>query len=81
MNILDEGYSHLTSIVNAVEEKIRQLNGSREQSRKFPRRDVTLDEDDFRDVHINMIAGSDLINKVCSLIAQAVYLLAALAPV
>ncbi|PSS29264.1 Sporulation-specific protein [Actinidia chinensis var. chinensis] len=63
MNILDEGYSHLTSIVNAVEEKIRQLNGSREQSRKFPRRDVTLDEDDFRDVHINMIAGSDLINK------------------
>ncbi|KAF5951843.1 hypothetical protein HYC85_009787 [Camellia sinensis] len=63
MNLLDEGYSDLKSIIEVVEEKIRQLNASREQSWKSPLRDVMLDENDCRDLHVNTIADPNLFNK------------------
>lgn len=63
MNLLDEGYSDLKSIIEVVEEKIRQLDASREQSWKSPPRDVMLDENDCRDLHVNTIADPNLFNK------------------
>ncbi|GMP38557.1 hypothetical protein CsSME_00009756 [Camellia sinensis var. sinensis] len=63
MNLLDEGYSDLKSIIEVVEEKIRQLDASREQSWKSPLRDVMLDENDCRDLHVNTIADPNLFNK------------------
>ncbi|THG14555.1 hypothetical protein TEA_002587 [Camellia sinensis var. sinensis] len=64
MNLLDEGYSDLKSIIEVVEEKIRQLDASREQSWKSPLRDVMLDENDCRDLHVNTIADPNLFNKL-----------------
>ncbi|CAL5329396.1 unnamed protein product [Camellia sinensis] len=63
MHLLDEGYSDLKSIIEVVEEKIRQLDASREQSWKSPLRDVMLDENDCRDLHVNTIADPNLFNK------------------
>ncbi|CAL5377499.1 unnamed protein product [Camellia sinensis] len=63
MNLLDEGYSDLKSIIEVVEEKMRQLDASREQSWKSPLRDVMLDENDCRDLHVNTIADPNLFNK------------------
>lgn len=63
MNLLDEGYSDLKSIIEVVEEKIRQLDASREQSWKSPPRDVMLDENDCRDLHVNTIADPNLFSK------------------
>lgn len=63
MNLLDEGYSNLKSIIEVVEEKIRELDASREQSWKSPPRDVMLDENDCRDLHVNTIADPNLFNK------------------
>ncbi|KAL7236434.1 hypothetical protein ACSBR1_019669 [Camellia fascicularis] len=63
MNLLDEGYSDLKSIIEVVEEKIRHLDASREQSWKSPPRDVMLDENDCRDLHVNTIADPNLFNK------------------
>ncbi|KAI8025145.1 hypothetical protein LOK49_LG02G03341 [Camellia lanceoleosa] len=63
MNLLDEGYSDLKSIIEVVEEKIRQLDASREQSWKSPPRDVMLDKNDCRDLHVNTIADPNLFNK------------------
>ncbi|KAF7127625.1 hypothetical protein RHSIM_Rhsim11G0152600 [Rhododendron simsii] len=63
MNILDEGYTQLKSTVHVLEEKISQLNTSRKQSWTSPQRDVVLDENDCRDVHINTVDGPGSINK------------------
>uniref|UniRef100_A0A5B6YQB4 Putative myosin-10 isoform X1 n=1 Tax=Davidia involucrata TaxID=16924 RepID=A0A5B6YQB4_DAVIN len=63
MNLLDEGSSHLKSIVDVIEEKLRQLDVNREQNLKSPQRDVKLDESECRDVHVNTDASSDSIKE------------------
>ncbi|CAK9141371.1 unnamed protein product [Ilex paraguariensis] len=61
MNLLDEGYLHLKSTINSVEEKIRQIDISGGQNLKSPPVDVKLPESECRDVHIN--TNADLITK------------------
>ncbi|XAR52933.1 hypothetical protein NMG60_11021269 [Bertholletia excelsa] len=60
MNLLDEGYSHLKSIIDMVEEKVSQIDVNREQDRNSPQRDVASDENDCRDVHVNTVDVSSL---------------------
>lgn len=72
MNLLDEGKSHMKSIVDVIEENIRQFEVSRVQSLRPPQGDEKLEEYEFRDVHMATDAGSDLLSKVCSLQAYAV---------
>lgn len=64
INLLDEGYSHLKSITDAVEEKIKQFEVNREQQLISPQTDTVLRESECRDVHINNDLASDLITKV-----------------
>ncbi|KAL2477381.1 myosin heavy chain-related [Forsythia ovata] len=62
-NLLDEGYSELKSIIDVVEEKIRQLEMSGEQNLKtsLPE-DVKLQESELRD-DTNTDSGPDSITK------------------
>jgi hypothetical protein len=75
MNLLDEGKSHMNSIVDAIDEKIRQFEVSRVQSLRPPQGDDKLEENECRDVHMATDAGFNLLSKVCSLQAYAVHLL------
>lgn len=63
MNLLDEGKSHMKSIVDVIEENIRQFEVSRVQSLRPPQGDEKLEEYEFRDVHMATDAGSDLLSK------------------
>lgn len=67
MNLLDEGKSHMNSIVDAIDEKIRQFEVSRVQSLRPPQGDDKLEENECRDVHMATDAGSNSLSKVCSL--------------
>lgn len=55
VNLLDEGKSHLKSIIDVVEEKIRQLDADREQNLEPPQRDLKLYENECRDVHVSIV--------------------------
>ncbi|XP_052188136.1 putative WEB family protein At1g65010, chloroplastic isoform X2 [Diospyros lotus] len=63
MGLLDEGYSHIKSIIHAVEEKMRQLDASKQSNWDSPHKDVTVEENGCRDVHLNNAAGPNLTNK------------------
>ncbi|KAE8008127.1 hypothetical protein FH972_004667 [Carpinus fangiana] len=63
MNLLDEGKSHMNSIVDAIEEKIRRFEVSRVQSLRPPQGDDKLEENECRDVHMATDAGSNLLLK------------------
>jgi len=65
MNLLDEGKSHMKSIVDVMEEKIRQFEESRVRSLRPPQGDEKLEEYECRDVHMAIDAGSHLLSKVC----------------
>uniref|UniRef100_A0A2C9VIZ4 Uncharacterized protein n=1 Tax=Manihot esculenta TaxID=3983 RepID=A0A2C9VIZ4_MANES len=52
MNLLNEGRLHIASIINKVEEKIGQIDVSKEQNLEVSHRAVDLDENECRDVHI-----------------------------
>ncbi|XP_062176354.1 uncharacterized protein LOC133881440 isoform X2 [Alnus glutinosa] len=63
MNLLDEGKSHMKSIVDVMEEKIRQFEESRVRSLRPPQGDEKLEEYECRDVHMAIDAGSHLLSK------------------
>lgn len=63
MNVLDEGKSYLKSIVDLIEEKIRQLEVSRVQSLGPPPAEEKLEEYECRDVHMTTDAESDWLCK------------------
>lgn len=63
INLLDEGKSHLRSIIDAVEEKIRQLGMSRAQNMDSPQRYLKLDENKCQDVHTSTDVDPSLVVK------------------
>ncbi|KAI3702320.1 hypothetical protein L6452_28054 [Arctium lappa] len=63
VNLLEEESSQFKSVVNAINEKMRQLCMNGELDHLLPQRDMTLQESDCRDVHISPDAGSDAITK------------------
>lgn len=65
MNLLGEERLHMKSIINMVEEKIRQFDVITEQTLGPSQRIINLDENECRDVHINTDADSALVSKVC----------------
>lgn len=65
VNLLDEGKSHLKSIIDVVEEKIRQLDAGREQNLKPSQRDLKSDEHECRDVHVSIVGDHSSVAKVC----------------
>ncbi|TXG64089.1 hypothetical protein EZV62_011083 [Acer yangbiense] len=62
-NLLDEERSHIKSIVDVIEEKIQQFDGSRKQSTGTCQRVEKLDEFECRDVHISTDANTSLVLK------------------
>ncbi|KAK6159197.1 hypothetical protein DH2020_006511 [Rehmannia glutinosa] len=68
-NLLDEGYSELKSINDAVVEKIRQLELSRECNLESSViQDEELHESECKDVHISADSSPASIIKACSLL-------------
>lgn len=65
VNLLDEGKSHLKSIIDVVEEKIRQLDADREQNLEPPQRDLKLYENECRDVHVSIVGDHNSVAEVC----------------
>lgn len=65
VNLLDEGKSHLKSIIDVVEEKIRQLDADRGQNLEPPQRDLKLDENECRDVHVSIVGDHNSVAEVC----------------
>ncbi|XP_021656301.2 uncharacterized protein LOC110646979 isoform X2 [Hevea brasiliensis] len=63
MNLLNEGRLHITSMVNVLEEKIGQIDVSREQNLGLSHRVVNVDENECRDVHINNDVDPALVSK------------------
>ncbi|XP_057963834.1 uncharacterized protein LOC131154982 isoform X2 [Malania oleifera] len=59
--ILDEGKSHLKSIIDMVDEKIGQLGVSRELDLKPLVRNIKLDENECQDVYISNDADPNLV--------------------
>ncbi|GFY90058.1 myosin heavy chain-like protein [Actinidia rufa] len=70
VSLLDEGYFQIRSIIDIVEEKIRQLDSSKQQNWKSLT-DLAVDEKDCQDVLVNIVAGPGLTNKVCPVLAYA----------
>ncbi|KAK1558509.1 hypothetical protein Q3G72_003169 [Acer saccharum] len=62
-NLLDEERSHIKLIVDVIEEKIQQFDGSRKQSTGTCQRVEKLDEFECRDVHISTDANTSLVLK------------------
>ncbi|XP_057496676.1 uncharacterized protein LOC130781488 isoform X1 [Actinidia eriantha] len=62
VSLLDEGYFQIRSIIDVVEEKIRQLDSNKQQNWKS-QRDLAVDEKDCQDVLVNIVAGPGLTNK------------------
>lgn len=64
VNLLEEESSYFKSVVDDIKENIRLISINRELNNMSPQRDVTLQENDCRDVHISPDTGSDTIIKV-----------------
>lgn len=62
-NLLDEGYSHLKSTIDILEDKIKQLRINGELNIIPPRIDTKLQESECPDVHVTTDASSDLVTK------------------
>lgn len=65
MNLLDQGKSHMKSIADVMETKIRQFEVTRLQSLGPSRGDEKLEDYECRDVHMAPETGSDWLFKVC----------------
>lgn len=65
MDLLTEGSSHVKSICNLVEEKLRQLHASSVQNLGLYQTAVNVDENDCRDVHISIDSDPSLASEVC----------------
>lgn len=65
VNLLDEGKSHLKSIIEEVEEKIRQFDAGRERNLESSQRDLKLDESECRDVHVSNVGDRRSVAEVC----------------
>ncbi|KAJ9551988.1 hypothetical protein OSB04_016033 [Centaurea solstitialis] len=63
VNLLEEESSQLKSVVNAINEKLREVCKNEKLDHLSPQREMTSQESDCRDVHINSDAGSDAITK------------------
>ncbi|XP_024960228.1 paramyosin isoform X2 [Cynara cardunculus var. scolymus] len=63
VNLLEEESSQFKSVVNDINEKMRQLCMNEELNHLLPKRDVQLPDVDCRDVHISPDANSDGITK------------------
>ncbi|KAK3035708.1 hypothetical protein RJ639_033410 [Escallonia herrerae] len=64
VHLLDNGYSHLKSTIDVIEDKIRQLDMNGDQNLMSPRGNIKLQESECRDVHINNDAGSNLCTEM-----------------
>lgn len=71
VNSLEEGRSHIKSIINLIEEKTRHCDDEiRGQNTGTYHRETKLDEFECRDVHINNDANTSSESQVCLLVAQ-----------
>lgn len=64
VNLLEEESSHFKSVVDDVKEYLRQICVNEELKHVSPQTDMSLHENDCRDVHISPDVGSDTITKV-----------------
>lgn len=78
MNLLNEGRLHIASIINKVEEKIGQIDVSKEQNLEVSHRAVDLDENECRDVHITNDMEQALSAKVITIILASCFSISAL---
>lgn len=65
-SLLDEGFSHIKSAMNMVEEKLKDCGTSEREIHSSQVNDLKFNELECQDVQINNDDGSDLIFKVIS---------------
>lgn len=64
VNLLEEESCQFKSVIDDIKENMRQLSINEEVNHVSPQRDITLLENDCRDVHISPDAATDTITKV-----------------
>lgn len=63
-NLLDDGKSLIKSVIDAIDEKIKELDSSGADIVDVSSKEENEDEHECRDVHINTDVNHDLLSKV-----------------